>query len=273
MIRALLASPLGFGVGLSLGALGSGGSILAVPALVYAAGQTPQAATSMSLLLVGAAAVAGLRSHFRAGRVDARTGTAFGLTGVFGSLAGTALNRRLDPDALLLGFSALILLAAWRMLTACPTCTRSGEEQAIAGSVASSAGFRLDAARAVQLFAAGSAVGFLTGLFGVGGGFVIVPALTLGLGFAMPRAIGTSLLVVAINSAVALAARLGDVSIDWTVAAAFTVAAIAGVITGGRIADRIDAQRSLKLFAAGLVLLALFTGGSAIVALRLAAST
>lgn len=267
MIRALLASPLGFGVGLSLGALGSGGSILAVPALVYAAGQSPRAATATSLLLVGAAAVVGLRAHLRAGRVDVRTGTAFGFTGIAGSFAGTALNRRLDPEVLLLAFSGLILLAAWRMLTACPTCTRSGEEEALEGGLASQRHRPLDLRRALEMLAAGSGVGFLTGLFGVGGGFVIVPTLTLVLGFAMPEAIGTSLLVVAINSAVALAARAGDSAIDWTVAAAFTAAAVAGVLAGGKVADRIDAARSLRLFAAGLGLLALFTAGSAIAAL------
>lgn len=267
MIRALLASPLGFGVGLSLGALGSGGSILAVPALVHAAGQTPREATATSLLLVGASAIFGLRSHARAGRVDAKTGVAFGLTGIAGSFAGTALNRRVDPDVLLLGFSGLILLAAWRMMTACPTCTRSGEAEALGGGAPSRRHAPLDVRRILELFAAGSAVGFLTGLFGVGGGFVIVPTLTLLLGFAMPEAIGTSLLVVAINSAVALLARFGDATIDWTVAGAFTAAAVAGVLVGGRVADRIDAEKSLRLFAAGLVLLALFTGGSAIVAL------
>ena len=268
MIRALVASPLGFLVGLSLGALGSGGSILAVPALVYAAGQTPQAATATSLLLVGTAALFGLPSHVRAGRVRVAHGIAFGTTGIGGSFAGTAVNRRLDPDALLLAFSGLILVAAWRMLTACPTCTRSGEAAALEEvEVGRTPSASLDLGHALMVLAAGTGIGFLTGLFGVGGGFVIVPALTLLLGFAMPQAIGTSLLVVAINSAMALLARLGTARIDWVVAGAFTAAAVAGVLVGGRIADRIDAERSLQAFAAGLVLLALFTAGAAIAAM------
>ena len=94
---------------------------------------------------------------------------------------------------------------------------------------------------------AGTAVGFLTGLFGVGGGFVIVPALTLVLGLSMPEAIGTSLLVIAINSAVALATRLGSSTIDWSVAMPFTVAAILGVLVGKRIADRLDARTQPQL--------------------------
>ncbi len=188
--------------------------------LVYAAGQTPQEATAASLLLVGTAAISGLWTHVRAGRVRVATGVIFGLTGLGGSLAGTALNRRLDPDVLLLAFSGLILLAAWRMLTACPTCTRAGEEREL-DAAGEGTPRRLDAGRALLVLAAGSGVGFLTGLFGVGGGFVIVPALTLIMGFAMPQAIGTSLLVVAINSAMALVARLGSAHVDWGVAAAF----------------------------------------------------
>jgi uncharacterized protein len=267
VIRTLVASPLGFLVGLSLGALGSGGSILAVPALVYAAGQTPQEATATSLLLVGVAALSGISGHHRAGRVKVGPGVAFGVTGIGGSFAGTAINRRLDPNLLLLAFAGLILVAAWRMVTACPTCTRSGEAEVLEASAAASKPTHLDFEHALMVLAAGTGVGFLTGLLGVGGGFVIVPALTLLLGFAMPQAIGTSLLVVAINSATALIARMGSTHIDWWVAAAFTVAAVGGVLSGGHIASRIDAERSLRAFAAGLVLLALFTAGSAIVAL------
>lgn len=265
-MRALLASPLGLVVGLSLGALGSGGSILAVPALVHGAGQSPQQATATSLVLVGLASIAGLRRHWLEGRVRAGTGIVFGATGIGGSLAGTALNRAIRPEVLMLAFSGLIVVAAWRMLTACPTCTRSGESEALAAS-ANETPARLDLGRASLLLAAGSGVGFLTGLFGVGGGFVIVPVLTLLLGFAMPQAIGTSLLVVAINSAMALAARAASTSIDWPVAAAFTLAAVVGVEAGSRLAGRIDAQASLRAFAAGLVLLALFTGSSALLAL------
>lgn len=267
MSRGLIASPLGLLVGLVLGALGSGGSIIALPALVYGAGQTPQDATASSLLLVGTAALSGLWPHLRGGRVRAAMGGAFGLTGIGGSFAGTALNRRLDPNVLLLAFSALILVAAWRMVTACPTCTRVGEarELAHAGST-QHADLRLG--RVLVVLAVGTMVGFLTGLFGVGGGFVIVPALTLVLGYAMPEAIGTSLLVVAINCASALFARLETVHIDWSVAVPFTVAAVLGARLGGGIAGRLDPERSLRAFAAGLVALALYTAVSATVALR-----
>ena len=269
-LRALVASPLGFLIGLSLGALGGGGSILAVPALVYAAGQDARAATATSLVLVGSASLIGLRPHVRAGRVRVATGLAFGAAGIPGSLAGSALNRRVDPDVLLLGFSVLIVIAAWRMLTACPTCTRVGESRVLAHSpgdgarpgdrtVALELAAHVDAGRAVAVVTAGSLVGFLTGLFGVGGGFVIVPALTLLLRLDMPSAIGTSLLVIAVNSAVALAARFGSATVDWGVTLPFAVAAIAGVLTGGNLAGRLDPERSLRWFAGLLVAVAVYT--------------
>jgi uncharacterized membrane protein YfcA len=264
--RGLLASPLGLLIGLSLGALGSGGSILAVPALVYVAGQTPQEATAASLLLVGSAAAVGLRAHARGRRVRFATGAAFGLSGIGGSIVGTALNRRIDGDVLLLAFSGLILVAAWRMLTACPSCTRSGEARELATAPAPTSQ-PWTPRRAVIVFAVGTGVGFLTGLFGVGGGFVVVPALTLVMGFAMPEAIGTSLVVVAINSAIALLARLGSARIDWPLAAAFTATAVAGVHLGGRLADRIEPERSLRWFAASLVLLAFYAMTRALTAL------
>jgi hypothetical protein len=155
------------------------------------------------------------------------------------------------------------------MLTGCPTCTQVGEAEALArpvtGGVLVRAG--LDASTLVKVLLAGTGIGFMTGLFGVGGGFVIVPALTLILKMNMPTAIGTSLLVIAINSAVALLARLGTSSIEWRVAIPFTIAAVAGVLTGNAIADRIDAKRSLRWFAALLVAVAAYTATDALLAL------
>jgi hypothetical protein len=282
-VRALLASPLGFLIGLSLGALGGGGSILAVPMLVYVAGQDPKAATATSLFLVGTASLFGLGPHLRAGRVQLATGIAFGLCGVGGSVVGSALNKDLDPDVLLLGFSGLVVVAAWRMLTACPTCTKVGESRQLGAAASDTApgsstgastgtatlitGRRIDARTALLVLAAGTGVGLLTGLFGVGGGFVIVPALTLVLKLPMPQAIGTSLVVIAINSAVGLSARLATTTIDWKVTLPFTVAAIAGVLTGGKVADRLDPTKSLRWFAALLVAVAVYTATRAGLAL------
>jgi uncharacterized protein len=275
-MRAILASPLGFLIGLALGALGGGGSIIAVPALVYVAGQEPAAATTTSLLVVGTAAVVGMVGHARAGRVRFGAGVVVGLTGIGGSLAGSALNRAVDGDLLLLGFGLLVLVAAWRMITGCPSCTRTGEERALTdpnrsgrdpGGIALLTKRRLDTATVLRVALVGTAVGFLTGLFGVGGGFVIVPALTLILGFTMPQAIGTSLLVIAINAATALAARLGTSGVDWSVALPFTAAALAGVLTGSSIANRIDARALVRWFAASLVALSLYITTTALISL------
>ena len=262
-MRALLASPLGFLVGVSLGALGAGGSILAVPVLVYVAGQTAARATATSLLMVGTAALVGMGAHHRAGRVRISTGVTFGLAGIGGSIAGSALNRHLDAQLLLLGFSMLLLVAAWRMVVGCPTCTQVGEQEALAKLPAPAGGVslrtRIDVAMAARVMAAGTAIGFLTGLFGVGGGFVVVPALTLLLGLPMPAAIGTSLLVIAINSATALATRVATSGVEWAVALPFTLAATAGVLTGRAIGEHVDPRSSLRWFAALLVGVAAYT--------------
>lgn len=264
--RALAASPLGFLIGVALGALGGGGSILAVPVLVFVAGQSPTDATTTSLLVVGTAAVVGAAGHWRAGRARVGPGVAFGLVGIGGSLAGSALNRRLDGDVLLLGFAALIVVAAWRIVTGCPSCTRVGERDALRRAASAPAGAvavrTRVVGRLVPLAAAGTAVGFLTGLFGVGGGFVIVPTLALVLRYSMPAAIGTSLVVIAVNTATALAARLGG-SIDWGTTLLFAVSASAGVVSGTRIADRIEPKTMQRSFAGLLVLVALYTGGRA----------
>ena len=264
--RALLASPLGFLIGVSLGALGGGGSILAVPVLVFIVGQDPAAATTTSLLVVGIASVIGAAGHWRHGRVRLGPGLAFGLIGAAGSVAGAVLNRRLEGDVLLLAFAGLVLIAAWRIVIGCPSCTRVGELDALATSdETGGAATRTPVANRSGLFrigAAGTLVGFLTGLFGVGGGFVIVPALALVLRYPMPQAIGTSLVVIAVNTAIAFAARLGG-SIDWCTSLLFAVAASAGVGAGTRIADRIRPQAMQRGLAALLVFVALYTGARA----------
>jgi uncharacterized membrane protein YfcA len=115
-MHALAASPLGLLIGLSLGALGADSSVLAMTALVYAAGQSVREAAPTSLLVVGAAAVVGMVAHYRAGRVRAGVGVAFGLAGIGGSVAGSAANRHADPNVLLLAFSVLVVVAAWQLL-------------------------------------------------------------------------------------------------------------------------------------------------------------
>ena len=264
----VLAVIVALGIGVTLGALGGGGSILAVPVLVYVAGQTPSAATSTSLVAVGTAAAVGVIGHARLRGVRWGAAAAFVATGVAGSWLGSHVNDRIDPQVLLLGFSGLMLVAAHRMLTACPSCTNVGEELALAadGTKERPARTPLDAGAIARVVAAGSVVGFLTGLFGVGGGFIIVPALTLALGMSLPVAIGTSLVVIVGNALVSLGFR-GLGAVDWSIALPFTVAMLIGSLAGSNLGHRIPVDRSLRAFSVLLVAVALANGVAATVAL------
>jgi uncharacterized protein len=283
----IVAVVLGLVIGLALGALGGGGSILAVPVLAHLAGQSAGAATATSLVAVGAAAAVGSLGHARAGNVRWGAAAAFVATGVAGSWVGAATNERLEGDVLLLAFSVLVLVAAHRMLTACPSCTRVGEEEAVAVALSSEAApaeggggggatalaaparHRLAQVRpadVARVLVAGSVVGFLTGLFGVGGGFVIVPALTLALGLNMPTAIGTSLVVIVGNAAVALGFRGLD-AVAWDLAIPFTATMLVGSVVGSLVGHRLPPRRSLRAFAALLVLVAVGNAGVAIASL------
>jgi uncharacterized membrane protein YfcA len=260
-MRGLLASPLGLLIGLSLGALGGGGSILAVPALVYAAGQSPKHATTTSLVLVAVTSLIGMVPHLRAGRVRVVAGVLFGLAGIGGSLLGSRWNRSVDPDALLLAFSGLMLVAAGAMARRLRRTPRRPVElqslSAAVGIVVTSV--HIDPRTVVRVLLSGSAVGLLTGFFGVGGGFVIVPALVLALGFSMPEAVGTSLLVIAVNSTVALSARLQVGSVEWGTVVPFTVASVIGVAAGSRLAATRDPSSLQRWFVVLLVAVALYT--------------
>ena len=300
---AVIAIPAGLLIGLSLGALGGGGSILTVPALVYLLHQQPHAATTASLLIVGITALAGMTAHWRAGRVRLAQGITFGVLGVAGSYAGSMLSASIPPDLLLTLFAVLMLVAAAAMLSrlrraadgapaaAAPSpgsspaigtvrpirSAPSGaalvatlDRQAPPAAPASptrpepaAGGRRMStpaARRALKVAAAATGVGLLTGFFGVGGGFVIVPALVLALGFEMPIAVGTSLLVISVNSAAALAARLGaSVHLDWPLIGMFTLAALAGTLGGSRVAARVSASRLTTAFTVLLIVVAVYT--------------
>lgn len=295
----LAAAIFGVLIGISLGALGGGGSILTVPALVYALGESAKAATTGSLVIVGVTSLVGSLGHARAGRVRSRAGAAFGAVGIASSYLGTALNRRLDPNTLLLVFAGLMLVAAAAMYArsrrpasptepvpsvatpalvaaggftippATPPIRRPGRDgPRPASAERPAAGDRMGAPiveeprtsltvrTGVKVVVAGLIVGFLTGLLGVGGGFIIVPALVLALRYTMPVAVGTSLLVISINSAAALLARVGHEQFHWAVIIPFTAAAILGSLAGKRIADRVPGTSLTRAFAGLLVLVA-----------------
>jgi uncharacterized protein len=240
MSGALLALPFGLAIGLLLGSVGAGGSLLAVPVLVYVLGEPVKTATTESLLIVGVAALVGGADYVRSGRVQVRTALAFGAAGAAGSIAGTALNRLVGGQVLLLGFAVLLLAAASAMVRRRPAPSSH-------------------AARSLARVApVGLGTGLLTGFFGVGGGFVVVPALVLLLGLPITRAVGTSLLVIALTSAVALAAHLASGGVDWTIAATLTGAATAGALAGRRLGSTLRPERLGQAFAVLLVAVALF---------------
>lgn len=279
------AVALGLLIGLSLGALGGGGSIFTVPALVVVLGLSAQEATTASLVIVGVTAAAASAGHARSGHTRWRSGFLLAAIGVPASLAGTVLNRRVDPDVLLLSFAALMLVAAVGMLLRARSASRRqapvepshpGSPDASGGSTATATQARpahaAPAARsrlghAWRLAAAGLGIGFLTGFLGVGGGFIVVPVLVVLLSTPMPVAVGTSLLVISLNSAVALAARAGHGSFDWNVIVPFTIAAVAGSLAGKRAADRISPNKLTVAFAVLLVAVAVYVAVQAVLGL------
>lgn len=255
-----LALPLGLLVGLTLGALGGGGAILTVPVLVYGLGQDPRAATTSSLLIVGITSLAGLVPHARAGNVRFRQGLVFGALGTAGSFAGSAASAAVPAPVLLTAFAALLLAAAVSMLRRSSSADTTASIQAHAQIPRRGSSSWTQAA---TVLATATLVGALTGFFGVGGGFLLVPALVLVLGYPMPVAVGTSLLVIAVNSATALAPRVGSTtgtgSLSWVLTGAFTGAAILGSLLGGRIATRANPVHLSRAFAVLLTVVALYT--------------
>lgn len=234
----LVALVLGLVIGALLGLLGGGGSILAVPALVYGIGQPLSVAVPTSLLVVGISSATAVLPRLR--QVQWRLAVIFGATGAIAAFAGTAVNRLLDPSIVLLGFAAIMVLAAVRML-------RSSDD--VGGSCALPGGGVNWRSCLPKAAASGVVVGFLTGLFGVGGGFLIIPALTLLLGLPMATATATSLVVIVINSAAGFTAHLGDATLDLQTAAAFTGAAILGSLAAGRLAPHLPGQKLRRWFA------------------------
>lgn len=268
MMTLLAAVGLGLVIGLILGGLGGGGAILTVPALVYLLGQTPQNATTSSLIIVGVTAVVGAAGHARAGNVRWRTGLTFGVTGIAAAVAGSVANRHVPPHVLLLGFAGLMVVTAVGMLVQPrrgrqprPSAPRrplgAGGSPTTVDLAPSAEATRTGTTLKIVL--AGLAVGFLTGFLGVGGGFVIVPALVLVLELPMPAAVGTSLVIIAINSLAALLARSGHDHVDWATTVPFALAAMAASLGGKKAADHVPEKVTTRAFAGLVLLVAAYT--------------
>lgn len=242
----ILTLGLSLGVGLLLGLLGGGGSILTVPMLVYVLGIEPKTAILTSFVVVGVSSLMAIVQHARQNRVCWKSGFFFGLAGMAGAYGGGRLA---------VFFSGEILMAMFGVVTLATGLAMLFRPRASAPSIAD--GLPMCPARVpyLKLLFDGLLVGLLTGLVGVGGGFLIVPALTLLVGLPMPAAVGTSLLVIVMNATAGLIGYAAHVELDVRLTAIVTGAAVSGAIFGGMLSTRIGAAMLRRLF--GLFVLAI----------------
>lgn len=234
----VVAAILALFIGLSLGLLGGGGSILTVPMLVYVLGLDPKNAIATSLLVVGITSAAALIAHARAGRIRFKTGILFGLAGMVGAYGGGRLARYVPGTILLLAFAMIMIFTAAAMIRG-------------RGKIASDADANAkDDAELplLKVIADGVAVGGITGLVGAGGGFLIVPALVLLGRLPMRSAVGTSLLVIAMNSFASFLGHAGHTPVNYKLALLITAFAILGSLFGERFSKRIPETKLRRGF-------------------------
>jgi hypothetical protein len=231
-------------VGLALGLLGGGGTILIVPLLVYGMGLGAHEAIAVSLIVVAATAATSLLAHARAGHVQWRTGLVFGAGAMVGAYGGGLVGARLPGTVLLLAFAAMMIVTALAMLR--------GSVRAVGPHAPTEPG----SLPLAKVIAEGLAVGAITGLVGAGGGFLVVPALVLLGGLSMRDAVGTSLLVVALKSAAGAVGYLGQVSVDGTLVLTMVGLAAAGSLVGARLAHRIAPNALRRAFAIFVLVMA-----------------
>jgi len=232
-------------VGLSLGVLGSGGSILTVPILVYVAGRDRDAAIPESLAIVGTIALVGAIRAGLGRRVELRAVLGFGLPGMIGAVLGGSLGEAMPGAVQLVMLGIVMTLAAARMLGSGPALSEDRDRQPVR--------------KPLWLFAAlGVLVGMITGMVGIGGGFLIVPVLNIAAGLTMQRAIGTSLSIIVLTAGSGLIPYLGREPISWSTVLVFAGFGAAGSLAGQSIGGRLD-QRTLKrIFGWFLIVLAIY---------------
>ncbi|MFJ5044273.1 sulfite exporter TauE/SafE family protein [Streptomyces sp. NPDC098077] len=240
MSTLLLALVAGTVIGLALGALGGGGGVLAVPALVYLLGFSTASATTAGLVIVTATSATALYAHARDGHVAWKAGLSLSAAGVLPAFLAGAVADHVPEAALTAAFAVIAALAALRMLR--PSVAEPTE-----------------GVRPVKAAGTGAALGAVTGFLGVGGGFLAVPALVGVLGLRMRQAVGTSLLVITVNSLAALVARSGTGDdLRWEVIAPFAGAAILGAWDGKRLAAKVAGATLRRVFAYALFAVAAF---------------
>ncbi len=270
LVLAVVAGAL---IGLSLGALGGGGSILAVPILVYLLDQSASQATTGSLVVVGTTSLIGAAAAYRSGNVLLARGATFGVVAIGGAVVGAWASARVPEDVLLAAFAVLMLLVgalmAWRLLhhsDAEPQHVR--RPQLDDPIITFSPTFACACPQALKVLLTATVVGLLTGFLGVGGGFLVVPALLLALALPLEYAVGTSLVVITITSAAALATRAGaGTAPDWGVVVTLTIVSALGAVAGSRLADRVDTRHLSAAFTVLVLAVATYTATQALPAL------
>ena len=237
----LIQLVLGFAIGLSLGLLGGGGSILTVPALVYFVGYNPATAVTASLAIVGMNSLSGVLLHRNHGTLNWKVALIFGGAGMATAFIAARLSQFFPPTTLLIAFAVLMLLVGGIMILRKSNTREVFEPRSL-----------------VMTLVAGAGVGLLTGFLGVGGGFLIVPALVMLVGMPMRVAVGTSLIVIVMNSVAGLLGHLGGVALDWQLIAIFAVAGIVGTFVGAKLTRVIQQDRLRQIFAIFVIVLACY---------------
>ena len=241
MLIAILA--LSLLIGVTLGLLGGGGSILTLPILTYVAGVETKSAIASSLFVVAVTSATGVIAHARAGRVQWRTGLVFGAAGMAGAYFGGRLAKSIPGHILMLLFAGMMVATAIAML-------RGRRTPATAPVVTD--------LPVVKVILEGIVVGIVTGIVGAGGGFLVVPALVLLGGLSMERAIGTSLVVIAMKSFAGFYGHLQHVDIDWSITLSVTAAAVVGSFAGGALAGKIPPATLRRAFGVFVLVMAAF---------------
>jgi uncharacterized membrane protein YfcA len=242
VLGQIVAMVLAILVGLSLGALGSGGSIITIPVLVYVAGVPAENAIGMSLVIVGATSLVGALLHLRRGNVALKPGLFFTVTGMAGSYIGSAGTHLLSRRSLMLLFAVIMLIVGIRMWRSTVGTLEKGTFSAL------------------RCLLVGFAVGLLTGFLGIGGGFLIVPALVLFAGLDSRTAVGTSLAIIALNSSTGVLGQLRFSTIDWPLLLGFLAFAFAGMAAGAMLVNSLAETRLRQLFASTVLVLAIAVG-------------
>jgi uncharacterized membrane protein YfcA len=240
-------------IGLTLGALGGGGSILTLPVFVFVAGIPAQEAVAMSVVVVGGTSLLGAGLHWRNGNFHIKAAFLFAATGVIGAYAGSFLTRLVSQRVLLGIFAALMLVTGIAMIR--KRSEKMDQQQC----------------RFWPCLIIGAAVGVLTGFLGVGGGFLIVPALVLFAGIESKAAVGSSLAIIALNAIGGLAGQLPQVALDWRLTTMFLILAMVGMFCGLFVAERVPSESLSKSFGWFVVFLSLVIGGVAATGVRTAA--